>query len=192
MDGNAVEAHEAVALRYALVDEHGIDVLHVRQTDEFVHGGIVADVALQVGMGVAPLAGGDAEHGHVEHVGLLGVDDAGLLLGHLLRDEVLLDGVGVDAVVDLRQLALCRPTYLLLLSIFQTLELANEIDLKLGTYPHGKLESNVLVGVGAAVASGLRDDADGMCLLRPFLGTQTETVQTGLTFNYVEFGTIKN
>ena len=60
-------------------------------------------------MGVAPLAGCDAEHGHVEHVGLLGVDDVGLFLGHLLGDEVLLDGVGVDAVVDFRQLALRRP-----------------------------------------------------------------------------------
>jgi len=54
-----------------------------------------------------------------------------------------------------------------------------------------RVGSAVYLGVGAAVASGLRDDADGMCLLRPFLGTQTETVQTGLTFNYVEFGTIK-
>ena len=47
----------------------------------------------------APLGGGPAEEGHVEHIGLAGIDDAGLRFAQLRRDEVSLDGVGVDAVV---------------------------------------------------------------------------------------------
>ena len=50
--GNPVEPDEAFALRQALADENGIEVLHVRETDEFVDGGVVADVVLAVGIGL--------------------------------------------------------------------------------------------------------------------------------------------
>ena len=45
LDGNLVELHKTFALGHTVVDEYGVDVLHVRQADEFVDGGVVADVA---------------------------------------------------------------------------------------------------------------------------------------------------
>ncbi len=63
--------------------------------------------------------------------------------------------------------------------------------LELRANPHGELKGNVFVGVCAAITSSLRDDSYGIGFLRPFFCTETETIQSGLRFNYVEFGTIK-
>jgi hypothetical protein len=70
---------------------------------------VVADVALGIGVGVAPLFRGLAEKGDVEKIGLAGVGEAGLGLGDGGGDEGFLDGVGVDAVIDLGQGALEVP-----------------------------------------------------------------------------------
>lgn len=99
--GNLVEPYEAFALRQTLADEHGIKVLHVRETDKLIDGGIVADVALAVGIGLAPLTSRHAEHRHVQHVGLVGIYDVCLRLRYFRRYEVLPDGIGVYAVVSL-------------------------------------------------------------------------------------------
>ena len=48
--GNPVEPYEAFALRQALADEHGIKVLHVRETDKLIDGGIVAELPLRSGL----------------------------------------------------------------------------------------------------------------------------------------------
>lgn len=63
--------------------------------------GIVAHIALLGGIGFAPLPGGLAEQGDIEQIGLVGVSETGLLLGNRGRNQVLLDGVCVDAVVEL-------------------------------------------------------------------------------------------
>ena len=47
LDCNLVELYQAFALRHTVVDKDGIDILHVREADEFVDSGIVADVAFQ-------------------------------------------------------------------------------------------------------------------------------------------------
>ena len=47
LDCNLVELYQAFALGHSIVDKDGIDILHVREADEFVDGGIVADVAFQ-------------------------------------------------------------------------------------------------------------------------------------------------
>ena len=49
-------------------------------------------------MRVAPFEGSDAEHGYVQHIGFAGIDARGLLRGDFRRDEILLDGISVDAV----------------------------------------------------------------------------------------------
>ena len=74
---------------------------------------------------------------------------------------------------------------------FQPLELSYQIDLELRAYPHGELKGNVLVGVCAAITSSLRDNTDSISFVSPLFGSETETVQPCLRFNYVEFGTIK-
>ena len=45
LDDYPVEFDEPFSLRHALSDEYGIEVFHVRQADQFVDGGIIADVA---------------------------------------------------------------------------------------------------------------------------------------------------
>jgi len=174
-----------------VVDKHGVEVLHVRQADKLVHRGVVADISFQPGVGLAPLLRRHAEHGHVQYVGLVGVDDARLRRRHFVGDDVALDCVRVDAVVYLRQLALGRPSELRLLLGLKALELANEIDLELWADPHGELKGDVLVGECPSIAARLGDDAHGVGLLHPLLRAEAVAVQPGLAFNYVEFGTIK-
>ena len=65
LDGNLIEFDKPFTLWNTLVDKHGIDILHIWQAYQFVDGGIVTDIALQVGIGLSPLLGGHAEHGHI-------------------------------------------------------------------------------------------------------------------------------
>ena len=76
MNGDLIQFEETLSLRYVLSDEHGIKVFHVRQADQFVDGGVITDVTFQVGIGFAPLLCCRAEHGDVQHIGFVGVDDA--------------------------------------------------------------------------------------------------------------------
>ncbi len=46
LDGNLVEFYQALTLRHSVIDENGIDVLHIREADEFVDGSIVANITL--------------------------------------------------------------------------------------------------------------------------------------------------
>ena len=70
LDGNLVEFYQALTLRHSVIDENGIDILHIRKAYQFIYGSIVADVAFQFWIGFAPLLGCHAEHSDVEHIGL--------------------------------------------------------------------------------------------------------------------------
>ena len=52
-DGDPVEPDETLALRYALLDEYGIEVFHIREAYQLVDRGIVADVPFPPGSGSA-------------------------------------------------------------------------------------------------------------------------------------------
>lgn len=138
--GDAIQADEPFPLGDAVLYEHRIQALHVRQAYQFVDGRIVADVAFQVGMLVAPFQSGHSEECHVQYVGFVGIDARGLRWGYLLWDEVLLDGIGMDAIVDFRQFPLCVPAYLRLFLLFQPLVLLDQIQFKFYGNPAGKLE----------------------------------------------------
>ena len=86
LNGDPVEFYEPFALRHFLVDEYGIEVFHIGQTDQFVDGCIIPDIAFQVGILLAPRLCSHAEHGHIQHVGFVGVDDARLFRGHFGRN----------------------------------------------------------------------------------------------------------
>ena len=101
LNGNLIQLYQSLALGQALVDEHGIQVFHVRQADQLIDSGIVAYVALLVGIHLTPLFCRHAKHGNIEHISLIGVDDACLLRYHLFRDNIALDGIGVNPVVYL-------------------------------------------------------------------------------------------
>ena len=45
LDSDLVEFYESLALGYAIVNENSIDILHVREADKFIDGGIVTDIA---------------------------------------------------------------------------------------------------------------------------------------------------
>ena len=46
----------------------------------------------------------------------------------------------------------------------------DEVELELDGNPRGELERDVAMGVGAAIAPGLGDDADGTGALNPLAG----------------------
>ena len=114
MNSDSIELYKPFTLRHLLVDEYGIEILHVGQTDQLVDGGIIPDIAFQIGILFSPHLRGHAEHGHVQHVGFIGIDDACLLRGHLDRNQVLFDRVGMDTVIDLGQFAFGAPAELFL------------------------------------------------------------------------------
>ena len=119
----------------------------------------------------------------------IGVRQQGAHLGDGGRDERLLDGVGVDAVVDLGEGALEVPLQLeaVVFLVLEALELLDEVELELDGNPRGELEGDVLVCVGASVAASTGNDAVGSRFLDPMLWCKDETVQPSLNFNSVEF-----
>ena len=101
LDGNLIEFHKPFTLGNSIIDKHGIDILHIRQTYQFVDVRIVTDVAFQVGISLAPLLGSHSEHGHIQYIGFLGIDDACLCWGDFFGNQMALDSIRMDAIVDL-------------------------------------------------------------------------------------------
>ena len=77
----------------------------------------------------------------------------------------------MDAVVDLGQRALevpfqrCGARFFIL----EALKFLDQVQLELGTEPGTELESDVTVGIGAAVATGFGVKADGRSGVDPLL-----------------------
>lgn len=89
-------------MREIFGDKDRIEILHVREANQFVHRGVVADIAFEVGMGLAPFRGGDAKKGYIEYVSFIGINTLCLLGGDFFGDKVATDGIGVDMVVYFR------------------------------------------------------------------------------------------
>ena len=157
--------------------------LQVGQAHELRDVGLIADVALAARLAITPLPGRLAEQGYVQQVGFARVDQGGLLWGDLGWNEVLLDGVGVNAVVDLGEVAADVPTELIALPFLEALELLDEVELELDRNPGRELEGNVLVGVRPAIAPSLGCDANGASAFDPLLGREGEAVQPGSQSN---------
>ena len=155
LDGNLVELDQSFALWQLLVDEEGVEIFHVGEADDLVDGCIVTNVSFLLGVGFAPLFGGHAKHGYVEHVCLMGIDDACLLRGHFFGNDVALDGVCMYAVVDFGQFTSGRPSDLPLLFLLKTLEFLDDVYFELGTYLHCELKCNIFMSVCAAITSRL-------------------------------------
>ena len=75
--------------------------------------------------------------GRREHACFVGVDDGGLRGGHCGGDQVCLDGVGVDAVVDLGEGPLEVPAQLqaVVLRVLETLKFLDEVELEFRAEP---------------------------------------------------------
>ena len=192
-DGDLIEPLEPVALRQRHVNEFSVHALDISQHKELLNGGVVAHVAVELGIGVAPLFRRLTKKGHVQQIGLVGVGAGGLRGRDLRRDEVGLDGVGVDAVVELGESAVEIPSEREA-AVFVVLEAAkffDQVNLERWAYPHAELEGDVRMSEGAAVPASRSLEADGVGFLHPFLNTDLVAVQAGLTFNCGEFAIIK-
>jgi len=144
-------------------------------------------------MRIAPLRGGVAKERDVEQVGFAGVDGSRLRLGDGGRDEGFLDGVGVDAVIDLRERALEVPAELeaVVFVVLEALELLDEVDFEFDRDPRSEFEGNVFVGVGAPIAAGFGNQTNGPRRINLALGGENETIESCLFFNPIEFDGIK-
>ena len=154
-DGDGVEFGDAFALRELHVDELGVEAFEVGEDEELFDGGVVTHVAVEAGIGIPPLAGGEAEEGDIEQVGLGGVGEGGLGGRDLRRDQVGLDGVGVDAVVELGKGAIevpgkGKPPVFVIL---ESLELLDEVDLEIGADPQSELECDIFVGESSTITA---------------------------------------
>ena len=120
---------------------------------------MVPNVALGIGVGITPLPCRLAKQGDVEDIGLAGIDCRRLRIGHGRRDQRIPDGVSVDAIVDLGKSAPEIPIELetAVFVVFEALEFLDQVKLELRAEPGPELESDVLVGIGAAVAPGTRN-----------------------------------
>ena len=192
-DGDVVQGPQALRLRESLADKDGVEAFEIGEDDELLQRGVVADVALRVGMSIAPLLRGLAEEGDVEQVGLAGIHGGRLRFGDGRRDEGVLYRVGVDAVIDLCEGALEIPTELeaVVFFVLEALEFLDQVELEFRAEPRAELEGDVLVGVGAAVAAGTRDETIGSGQVDPLLGREEETVPARLISNSLEFEGIK-
>ncbi len=157
------------------------------------HDGRIPFAVGHLGMGIAPLLRGLAEEGDVEQVGLAGIHGGRLRFGDRRRDEGVLYRVGVDAVIDLCEGALEIPTELeaVVFFVLEALEFLDQVELEFRAEPRAELEGDVLVGVGAAVAAGTRDETIGSGQVDPLLGREEETVPARLISNSLEFEGIK-
>ena len=176
-----------------MTDENGIEAFEIGEDNKLLQRSVIPDVTLGVRMGITPLFRGLAEEGDIEQIGLAGIDGGGLRLGDGWRDERFLDRVGVDAVVDLGEGALEVPIELepVVFVILEALKFRDEVELELRAEPRAELEGDVLVGVGAAVAAGTRDETIGSGQVDPLLGREEETVPARLISNSLEFEGIK-
>lgn len=192
-DGDLVETFQTVALRKVHVDEFSVHPLDVGEHEQLLHGGVVAHVAVELGICVAPLFRGQTEESHVQQVGFAGVGDGRLRLRDFRWDKMLANSVGMDAVVELGQGAVEVPCEResAVLVFLEALELLDEVELELNGDPGGELEGDVLVCIRTAVASGSRDNPCGPGLLDPLLRRERKAVQACLKSNPVEFDGIK-
>lgn len=192
-DGNFVEAFESFPLWQLHVNEFGVHALDIGQHQQLFDGGVFAHVAFKGGVGVAPLFGCLAEEGDIEQVRLGGIGDGGLGGRNRSRNQVRSDGVGVDAVVELGKGAVQVPgqRQAAVFILLEALEFLDQVELEFDRYPGGEFKGDVLVGVSAAVASGVGNQPDGLCFLDPLFRGESEAVQPGLHFKPVEFDGIK-
>ena len=109
MDGDCIESAKPFCLWKPIVYENGVQAFHIGQADELVNGGIITNVSLEIGIGVPPFSRRHAEQGDIKKVGLIGIDKGNLFLRHFGRNEILLDGIGVNAIVHFREFPFGSP-----------------------------------------------------------------------------------
>ena len=98
---------------------------------------VIAEITLGLGMNVAPLLGSLPEEGDIKQVGLVSIDEGGLIFVDGGWDKRLFDSVGMDAVVDLCKGALEIPSEMeaFIFLLFETLKFFDEVEFELDGDP---------------------------------------------------------
>jgi len=89
---------------------------------------------------------------------------------------MLLNGVGVDAVIDFCQIASDVPAQSFPLVFLETLKLLDQIELELHRHPGGKFKGNILVGICSTVASSFGNDPYSPGFFYPLFGGERKAV----------------
>ena len=175
------------------MDELGIHAFHVREHKQLLDTRVIAGIAFQLGIGIAPLLRRVTKECDVEQIRLGRVSDGRLCGRDFRRDQMCLHRVGVDAIIQLGQRAveIPREREPAVLVLLESLKFLDEIDFEFRADPHTELEGDVLVRESAAIAASRGFESDGIGLFHPILDADFVAVQPGLTFNYGEFAIIK-
>lgn len=65
-------------------------------------GSVVTNIFFQFWMLFTPHLCRHAEHGDIQHISFIGIDNTGLFGCHFVGNKVLLYGIGVYVIVDFR------------------------------------------------------------------------------------------
>ena len=98
----------------------------------------------------------------------------------------------MDTVIDFCKVALDVPSEELLLLLFKTFELFDQINLEFRADPHTEFKGDIFVCVGTAITTGACHKANRIRLFDPFLHAELIAVQASLASNYGEFAIIKS
>ena len=102
MNSYLIKSNKSFPLRYIVIDKYCIDILHVRQTNQFIYRSIVTNITFQIRIRLSLLSGSHSKHGNIQHVCLLCINDVCLRRGNFLRDEMTLYSIRMYAIVYLR------------------------------------------------------------------------------------------
>ena len=152
-DGDGIELCQTLGLRHSFADKYCIQVFQIGQADQLRDIGVVADVSFEIRMAVPPLLCSHTEEGHVQDIGFTGIHYGNLLWGKLWRNQILLDGIRMDAVVDLGQISLDVPAKLFHLLGLEPLKFLDQIQLEFNRNPGGKLKGDLFVCISATLST---------------------------------------
>lgn len=85
MNGYLIQFYKPLRLRHTVLNENGIDVFHIRQTDKLIDSSIIAYVTFQIRVRLPPLLCRHTEQSHIQHIGFMSIDYARLSLSNLFR-----------------------------------------------------------------------------------------------------------
>jgi len=128
-----------------------------------------------------------------EVIGFVGIDERLGAGRYVFRNQVLLDGVGMDPVIDLGQLPVEVPAEgeAAVFFALEPLVILDDVKLEFRRDPGGEFKGYVLIGESGGIPALLGHDTFGSRLFHPSLRREHKAVQACLTFNCLEFEVIE-
>ena len=128
-----------------------------------------------------------------EVIGFVGIDERLGAGRYVFRNQVLLDGVGMDPVIDLGQLPVEVPAEgeAAVFFALEPLVILDDVKLEFRRDPGGEFKGYVLMGESGGIPALLGHDTFGSRLFHPSLRREHKAVQTCNTFNCLEFEVIE-